>query len=238
MTGRNFNIGPSSLPKYIQISEFLAREIAAGRLISGTRLAPEREMAKDFKTSVITLRKALKRLDDLGLLRRIHGSGNYVKQNNVTGSVYAMFRLELIGGGGLPRANILDVKVKEKPTDLIPFGPSNQATRIRRLRYLNDLVIALEEIWLDKSVGDVRLKNISESLYKYYAEHLGLWISKAEDSVSIEKVPKWAPEAFSLGEGTLTGFIERLSWGQFKYPVEYSRTWFDTSRSRYVQRLQ
>ena len=196
MTGRNFNIGPSSLPKYIQISEFLAREIAAGRLISGTRLAPERQMAKDFKTSVITLRKALKRLDDLGLLRRIHGSGNYVKQNNVTGSVYAMFRLELIEGGGLPRASILDVKVKEKPIDLIPFGQSNQATRIRRLRYLNDLVIALEEIWIDKSVGDVRLKNISESLYKYYAEHLGLWISKAEDSVSIEKVPKWAPEAF------------------------------------------
>ena len=174
----------------------------------------------------------------MGLLRRIHGSGNYVKQNNVTGSVYAMFRLELIGGGGLPRAYILDVKVKEKPKDFIPFGPSNQATRIRRLRYLNDLVIALEEIWLDKSVGEVRLKNISESLYKYYAEHLGLWISKAEDSVSIEKVPKWAPEAFSLDEGTLTGFIERLSWGQFKYPVEYSRTWFDTSRSRYVQRLQ
>ena len=115
MTGRNFNIGQSSLPKYIQISEFLAREIAAGRLISGTRLAPEREMAKDFKTSVITLRKALKRLDDFGLLRRIHGSGNYVKQNNVNGSVYAMFRLELIGGGGLPTAKILGVKVKEKP---------------------------------------------------------------------------------------------------------------------------
>ena len=238
MTGRNFNIGPSSLPKYIQISEFLAREIAAGRLISGTRLAPEREMAKDFKTSVSTLRKALKRLDDFGLLRRIHGSGNYVKQNNVNGSVYAMFRLELIGGGGLPRANILDVKVKEKPKDLIPFGLSNKATRIRRLRYLNDLVIALEEIWIDKSVGDVRLTNISESLYKYYAENLGLWISKAEDSVSVEKVPKWAPEAFSLDKGTLTGFVERLSWGQFKYPVEYSRTWFDTSRSRYVQRLQ
>ena len=238
MTGRNFNIGPSSLPKYIQISEFLAREIAAGRLISGARLAPERQLAKDFKTSVITLRKALKRLDDLGLLRRMHGSGNYVKQNNVTGSVYAMFRLELIGGGGLPRANILDVKVREKPKDLSPFGLSNKATRIRRLRYLNDLVIALEEIWLDESVGHIRLQNISESLYKYYAEHLGLWISKAEDFVSMEKVPNWAPEAFTLDEGTLTGFVERLSWGQFEYPIEYSRTWFDTSRSRYVQRLQ
>ena len=64
-------------------------------------------MAEDLKTSVGTLRKALRRLEELGLLDRIHGSGNYVKQNNVDGSVYAMFRLELIGGGGLPRACLL-----------------------------------------------------------------------------------------------------------------------------------
>jgi GntR family transcriptional regulator len=156
----------------------------------------------------------------------------------VDGSVYAMFRLELIGGGGLPRADILDVTLKNKPKNLIPFGLSDKATRIRRLRYLNDMVIALEEIWLDKSVGDLRGKNLSDSLYKYYGEHLGLWISKVEDFVSVGKVPRWSPAAFSLNQGVVTGFVERLSWGQFKYPIEYSRTWFDTSRSRYVQRLK
>ena len=238
MIEHNFNIGPNSLPKYVQISEFLAREIASGRLVSGERLAPERQMAKNFKTSVMTLRKALSRLDDLGLLKRVHGSGNYVKQNNVDGSVYAMFRLELIGGGGLPRADILAVNLMRKPKDLIPFGLSDNATRVRRLRYLNDLVIALEEIWLDESVGIVQGKNLSDSLYNYYREYLGLWISKAEDYVSLEKVPSWSPKTFLLDRGTLTGYIERLSWGQFEYPVEYSRTWFDTSRSRYVQRMK
>ncbi len=58
------------------------------------------------------------------------GSGNYVKQNNVDGSVYAMFRLELIGGGGLPRADILAVNLMRKPKDLIPFGRSDNATRV------------------------------------------------------------------------------------------------------------
>ena len=215
MTGRNLNSCPSPLPRYVQISEFLAREIASGRLISGTRLVPERKMAEDLKTSVGTLRKALRRLEELGLLDRIHGSGNYVKQNNVDGSVYAMFRLELIGGGGLPRADILDITLKNKPKNLIPFGISDKATRIRRLRYLNDTVIALEEIWLDKSVGDLREKNLSDSLYKYYGEYLGLWISKVEDFVSVGKVPKWSPASFSLNEGAVTGFVERLGWGQF-----------------------
>ena len=71
-----------------------------------------------------------------------------------------------------------------------------------------------------------------------FREYLGLWISKAEDYVSLEKVPSWSPKTFLLDRGTLTGYVERLSWGQFEYPVEYSRTWFDTSRSRYVQRMK
>ena len=102
-------------------------------------------MAKDFKTSVITLRKALKRLDDFGLLLRIHGSGNYVKQNNVNGSVYAMFRLELIGGGGLPRANILDVNTTITALSQILNVTAREKKRIvqevkRRKRFSNIVI--------------------------------------------------------------------------------------------------
>jgi len=47
------------LPKYIQISERLIREIAAGHIADGARLPPEREMAADLGIAVGTLRKAL-----------------------------------------------------------------------------------------------------------------------------------------------------------------------------------
>ena len=113
---------PSALPRFFQISEYLAREIAAGRLIAEQRLAPQRQMAKELNVSVGTLRKALKRLENLGLLQPVQGSGNYIKQNNVAGSVYAMFRLELLQGGGLPRADVLSVSFQKKPEDLPKFG--------------------------------------------------------------------------------------------------------------------
>ena len=228
----------SALPRYIQISEFLVREIAAGRLSDGERLAPEKHMAESLNVSVGTLRKSLKELEKMGLLESIQGSGNYIRQNQIDGSVYAMFRLELLNGGGLPRADILDVSLHEKPLDLPEFGASKSATRIRRLRYLNDTIIAIEEIWLDQSVGMIESAGISDSLYQYYRTHLGLWISRAEDYVGIGKVPAWAPVAFILLPGTITGFIERFSWGSQVVPVEYSRTWFDTNQAHYVQRLK
>ncbi|MCJ8336829.1 MAG: GntR family transcriptional regulator, partial [Epibacterium sp.] len=33
------------------------------------------------------------------------------------------------------------------------------------------------------------------------------------------------------------GFIERFSWADGLAPVEFSRTWFDTDKALYVQRL-
>lgn len=228
----------NALPLYLQISELLIRDIAAGRLIDGERLPPERDMADELGISIGTLRKALADLTEKGLLERIQGSGNYIRQGGTQESIYAMFRLELLSGGGLPRADILNAVRTRKPEDLPAFGTSREGTRIRRLRYLNETIIAVEEIWLDGDAGFVKRDLLSDSLYRFYQKHLGFWIVRAEDRVTIGKVPDWAPEEFTLEPGTLTGFIERFSWADRPESVEYSRTWFDTGRAHYVQRLK
>lgn len=229
---------PNELPKYVQISELLIRDITAGRLLDGARLAPEREMAEALDISVGTLRKSLALLTEKGFLERIQGSGNYVRHGGRSDSVYSMFRLELPEGGGLPRARVLDVAAMSKPGDLPEFGTAVHGTRIRRLRFLNDTIIAVEEIWLDGDAGAVPPEALSDSLYHFYQRQLGFWIRHAEDRVSIGQVPDWAPDNFTLPAGTTTGFIERFSWAAAREPVEYSRTWFDTSRAVYVQRLK
>ncbi len=229
---------PNALPAYVQISELLIRDISAGRLMDGERLPPEREMAKSLNTSVGTLRKALNILVKKQMLERIQGSGNYVRHGGQNDSIYAMFRLELLEGGGLPRAHILDVTAMEKPSDLPEFGTSSKATRIRRLRFLNDTIIGVEEIWLDADAGEVSESAISDSLYHFYQERLGFWITRAEDRVGIGSVPEWAPSEFTKPAGTITGYIERFSWADGVRAVEFSRTWFDTERALYVQRLK
>lgn len=228
---------PAALPMYQQISELLVREIASGRLVEGERLPPERDFALRLGTSVRTLRKALAELSEKGMLERVQGSGNYVRRNAQAESVYSMFRLELPEGGGLPRAEVLDLARMAKPAGLPGFGSAPDATRIRRLRRLNDTIIAIEEIWLDGAAGTIDPAKLADSLYLHYKTHLGFWITRAEDRVTIGEVPHWAPAAFTLHPGTVTGFIERLSWAQGPAPVEFSRTWFDTARAHYVQRL-
>ncbi len=227
-----------ALPIYMQICELMIRDIAAGRLIDGQKLPPEREFAKAHGTTVRTLRKALAELEKKGMLERRQGSGNYVRASTQVESVYSMFRLELAeGGGGLPTADILSVDYLPKDSDQPDYGTSTAGTRFRRLRFLDDQVIAVEEIWLDGGAGKVQREMVQDSLYLTYKRALQLWITRAEDRVGIGQVPDWSPEAFPLKPGATTAYIERLSWAQETTAVEFSRTWYDTNKALYVQRL-
>ncbi len=228
----------SELPKFIQLSEMLIREIAAGRLADGARLPPEREMADDLGVAVGTLRKALSDVEAKGLLERVQGSGNYIRHKASVESVYAFFRLELLQGGGLPTAKVLSVDRLPKPDEFAALGGHSDAHRIRRLRYLGNVLIALEEIWLDAGWrDDVAIGDLSDSLYHFYRHELGLVIASVEDRIGVDRLPDWTPPTFHLAEGTTTGFIARVSRTAAKEPAEYSRTWYDTSRATYISRM-
>ena len=49
--------------------------------------------------------------------------------------------------------------------------------------------MAVEEIWLDEKAGVVDPSALSDSLYQYYRTRLNIWISRAEDYVTIGHVP-------------------------------------------------
>jgi GntR family transcriptional regulator len=233
------NSAAGSLPIYVQIAELLVRDIAANRLIDGERLPPERDMASSLGIAVGTLRKALAELEKRGLLERRQGSGNYIRAISDPQSVYAMFRLELIEGGGLPTAEILSVLRCEKPAELPEFGTSNEAWRIRRLRRLSGKPAALEEIWLDAGYAAAfKVEDLSESLYLYYRQKLNLWIVRAEDHIGLGTVPEWRPEEFGMAVGAPVPHVLRISQDQHGGKAEVSSTWFDPDIARYVARLK
>jgi len=223
--------------RQIQISEMLVREIKAGMLANEEKLPPERQMAERLQISVGTLRKALSDLESKGMLVRKHGSGNYVHNNPEVDNVYALFRLELTEGGGLPTAELLSVDTLKKPDSLPSFGKSDHAHRFRRLRRLNGINAALEEIWLDCSyVESININEVPESLYLFYKETLGFWITRAEDRVSVATLPDWTPDGFLAADHSHCGYVERLSRDNNGTLAEYSRTWFDAHTVRFVAR--
>lgn len=226
-----------ALPAYLQIAELVSRQIDAGILAEGQRLPSERDMAAMHGISVGTLRKALARLTEMGRLERRQGSGNYIRQTDQSAAIYTKFRLERPQGGGLPSARLLSLTKAKPPSDILSFAASGKAHRFRRLRFLDEVPVALEEIWLDAAVtAELPRDQISDSLYKFYSEALGLTIARTEDRVSVAQVPRWTADEFPLPAGGLAGYVERYGWSQDNAKVEYSRTWFDPVAARFVAR--
>ncbi|QQA44377.1 GntR family transcriptional regulator [Pelagovum pacificum] len=225
------------IPRYLQISEYLIREILAGRLGDGARLPPERAMAADLDVSVGTLRKALEVMERQGMLVRVQGSGNYIRNIAEVQSIYALFRLERLDGGGLPGAEVLDVERMKKPGHLPDFGLSDEAHRIRRLRYLDDVPVSIEETWVCAAQAwQLKRETIFESLHYHYLTAFNLQLVSAVDRIGQAVVPDWAPDAFAPEIGSTCSFYNRLARSADGVDTEYSEVWFDSDKCRYVAR--
>ena len=66
-------------PKYRQIVDELEAEISAGRFKAGTKLPSEASLVKRFDTSRITVTRALRELQNAGIIDRVAGSGSFVR---------------------------------------------------------------------------------------------------------------------------------------------------------------
>lgn len=228
------------LPVYLQIAELLARQIKAGHWRQGERLPTEAELAQSLEVAVGTLRKSLALLSEQGVLERIQGSGTYVKQVVGKQHIYELFRLELATGPGLPTAHIVDVKRMARPRHVpaLGSGDSPHVWRVRRLRFLSQVPVALEEIWFEGAgLTQLTAGDLGDSMYLFYQERFGVWIARVEDRLSAAPAPEWACAPLAMPAGANAGFIERLSWTTNNTLSEYSQTWFDPAVCRYTSRL-
>jgi GntR family transcriptional regulator len=166
------------LPVYLQIAELLARQIKAGYWHSGERLPTEAELAQTLSVAVGTLRKSLALLEEQGVLERIQGSGTYVRQTQGSQQIYELFRLELLEGPGLPTAHILDLSLQARPVGLAAIvRVGDPCWRVRRLRFLSQKPVALEEIWFSASAcPDLSLDELGDSMYLFYTKMVSTWV--------------------------------------------------------------
>ena len=71
-------------PKYRRLLDILAADIKTGKLKPGDKLPSEAALVKKFSTSRITVGRALRELGQLGLIRRVAGSGTFVRETETS----------------------------------------------------------------------------------------------------------------------------------------------------------
>ncbi|WP_308464498.1 GntR family transcriptional regulator [Ferrimicrobium sp.] len=230
----------SSVPPYQQIELLLLEAISSGQLKGGDRLPAERELALHFGVSRMTLRHALVRLENRGLVAKVIGrsGGTFVQGPKIACDLsrIAGFTEQLKNNGLRPGARVL--AAVEQPADdelakTLEIAPNTGCYRIDRLRLADEKPVAIEQSWFpaERFPGLIE-HDLRGSLYLILEETYGERPTRALETLESVRLSRAQAELLGL-RGAQPGLqIERIAYSLGGRVVEYARDIFRGDRTK------
>jgi GntR family transcriptional regulator len=236
---------PAGSPAWLRIEEEIAERIERGVLAAGERLPAEREMGEQLRVSRMTVRQALARLEQRGLIVRRKGVGTFVGKPRFRQSATVLrgFFDEIAGQGTVPRSRLLSVEERVAPAGLaaaLELGPGETVYTVTRVRSANAVPIVLERSHFPSRIlpglPDEDLEH--GSIYRLMERRYDARPVRA--SQSFEAVAADGREAQLLGVplGSPLMLVERTAWDARGRAVEQARDLHRADRSRFVTELR
>ena len=229
---------------YVQIEEELAERIRTGMLRPGDRIPPERELAEQMQVSRMTVRQALGRLADRGLLVRERGRGTFVSEPKLIQSLSRLngFYDQMISQGILPSSRLLsgqEVLASAAVAQVLDLRIGEPLYKVVRLRLGGGVPLALETSFFPARLVPGLLDYDLErhSIYRLM-EHYDARPVRATQSLEPVPARDQEAEALEVLPGSPLMLVERIAWDTQDRPVEYAKDIYRGDRSRFVAELR
>ena len=136
-------------PLYLQLKNQLLENISAGVYAKGQKIPTENELAQNFSVSRITVRKALKELEQEGLLVRHQGKGTFVTDHSLRRDIShnSSFSDICQATGLTPGARTIKSVIEDATdSDIKELGisPDSKVIVLERIRYADSNPVAIE----------------------------------------------------------------------------------------------
>lgn len=188
--------GKAAVPRYLQVSEALEAAIADGRYPVGGLLPTEIELCDTFSVSRHTVREALRRLTDAGLVQRRQGSGSQVIAAHRYGTyVHAMRSLgELFQYAADTRFRIDDIReVVPDPAEAPGVGrPGEVWLIVRGLRLDKDEgPICWSDVFIARSFAGIagELRGHQGAIYSLIEARFGVQVADVDQEITALPMP-------------------------------------------------
>lgn len=195
------------MKKYQIIYKDLEKAIHSQKYQVGDFLPTEQELTRTYQVSRDTIRKALTLLVEEGLVKKIHGSGSQVinqEQINFPVSDLTSYQ-ELMEQQGIDsQTNVISLDkiiVDSKLSEKTGFFSSQQVWRVIRQRVVEGCASVVDIDYLDAKLIPQLNRDIAEhSIYDYLENHLNLSISHAFKEITIDNTTEQDKILIDLGK--------------------------------------
>ncbi|WEV38984.1 GntR family transcriptional regulator [Lactobacillus sp. ESL0680] len=226
-------------PMYIKIHNQIKRDIENHVYRVGSRIPAERQLALKFGVSRMTLRQAIKTLEDEGILERRLGSGTYVASQKVQEKMSGIMSFTEIthANGQTPSSKLISYHVG-KPSlsekERLKLDDSEEILRMERIRYADDVPICYEVVTIPhRLIQKMSKSDISSHLYQTLAKS-GYEVGRVTEHISAAVANENAARLLDArkGEALITRLqVTELTTGE---PFEYTRASYIADRFEFT----
>lgn len=232
-------------PLYQEVKQALTRDLAGGEWRPGEPLPSESALAKRFRVSIGTVRKAVDALVAEHAVVRQQGRGTFVATHDPRRLLFHFFHIvPRSGGSAYPDTRLLAfARARATPTEAARLGiaAGGSVWRIRNLLSLegapalvDDITIARERFpGLTRSIYERR----ENTIYNLYQSRYGLNVLRTTERLRAVLADADTARLLGVRRGAPILEIDRVALTYHDAPVELRRSRVDTTRYDYLSDL-
>lgn len=220
-------------PLWHQAETVLRGLIERGEWAAGAQIPNEDRLCDLLGISRITVRHALRNLEEAGFLRREHGRGTFVRAPTMVAGVRGLtsFTEEMKTLALAPSTRLLEARRMEADqeiADALEIAPGETIVLLRRLRLGNGLPIGIQTAHLPEArvPGLYEAAAGVQSLYGWLKEHCGITPAKAKEVYRVGQVAAADAGLIQQPAGTPAFEVERIAYdrrGPFEFAISTMR---------------
>lgn len=233
--------------RYEQVAEALIADIRSGRLGVGDTLPGELELTAKFAVSRHTVREALRRLEELGLIGRHQGIGTVVKARQPTQTYVQAVRspAELLQYPPENRLSVIataEVRMGRKLARQLGTTTGSRWVRVSCLRRLREsrLPICWVDVYLLPELAPVAdlIGRRSQPVYEMLEQRFGQKVATVDIDIRAGTMPEHMCEALEVERGSPSLIVTRRYVGPDRRLFELSVSEHPADRYTYSLQLK
>jgi GntR family transcriptional regulator len=233
-----WRVDPSSpVPLYFQLSESIRKWIDT-TASAGARVLPEEQLAEELKVSRATVRKAIERLENDGLLYRRRGMGTFVASPRLNRKMrLTSSASDIFAAGRSVHTRLLQRYEQPAGDDIVAerlqLPPDEPVIFLERVRYADSRPAALLRNWLPRRLAEPVVTTDLEkrTLYEVLERDCGITLGHAvqtlqarmpdEAEAALLEMPVTEPVMRVMRQSFNTTDVA-VEWSDCLYPAELS----------------
>jgi GntR family transcriptional regulator len=232
----------SPVPAYVQLEQDLRRQIQSGKQPYGSRLPPEQALARLYGVSRVTLRQALHRLADAGLISRRHGIGTIITplpQVSLDLRPMESVTQQLRHAGYNTAVKLLEQTVREPPREAaqaLNLTAGQKTVVISRLLRAQGSPVSLITSWLPSQLfpglESVPLSPADDSLWNVLAHTYRRAPARGKNVLEVTTCSAQEAKLLQVGFGMPLIRLSCTVCDAQEYPIEYTTALWVTTGVR------